>query len=80
MWVFLFVFVKTGDVNSQHVGERERVRFQAFFGVGLGVVLEPDSPFSVLSIPEETRHSLLQARERGGGYFFADCTLSQFSP
>lgn len=32
-----------------------------FFGVGLESALDPERPFSVLSIPDEvTRHSLLQ--------------------
>lgn len=44
-----------------HVGLCLVARCHAFFGVDL----EPDRPFSVLSIPEEvTRHSLLKNRER----------------
>ena len=37
-----------------------------FFGVGFESALDPERPFSVLSIPEElTRHSLLQTQEGG---------------
>lgn len=36
-----------------------------FFGVGFESALDPERPFSVLSIPDEvTRHSLLQWGER----------------
>lgn len=35
--------------------------FYFFFGVGFESALDPERPFSVLSIPDEvTRHSLLQ--------------------
>lgn len=38
-----------------------------FFGVGFVAALDPERPFSVLSIPDEvTRHSLLQRRGRDG--------------
>ncbi len=44
-----------------HVGLCLVARCHAFFGVDL----EPDRPFSVLSIPEEvTRHSLLKQVEK----------------
>lgn len=39
--------------------------FHFFFGVGFESALDPERPFSVLSIPDEvTRHSLLQWGEK----------------
>lgn len=45
------------------------IRSHFFFGVSFEAALDPERPFSVLSIPDEvTRHSLLQwNRKREGG-------------
>lgn len=44
------------------------VCFYFFFGVGFESALDPERPFSVLSIPDEvTRHSLLQKWNKDTG-------------
>lgn len=55
-----FINLSKHDLNlSTVVVSHARPHF--FFGVGLESALDPERPFSVLSIPDEdTRHSLLQ--------------------